>query len=91
MTLIVSRTVVVTLVCLSSGVCVIELTLDDKQFGSDVVRASIAKLDYMFGSFDHSDFWQVAQSPFMRILAYVESLDNESIVEPSSYRNDGTI
>lgn len=41
--------------------------------GSDVARATIARLDYLFGT--NTTFWDISHSTFMRTLAYVETLD----------------
>ena len=75
------KVIVVILFLLSSGVSAVDLTLQDNAAGSEVVRASIARLDYIFGILrsGESDFWTVNHSPFMRTLAYVESLDTNII------------
>ena len=62
-----------------------DLTEDPEAIGSVVVSATIARLDYMFSRRtvfpDGSDLWKPTQSYFMRVLAFVESLDGNLIDE----------
>ena len=71
-------TVAVILFLLKGSSASQDLTEVEDASGSDVVRATIARLDRTFGT--NTTFWDVSQSTFMRTLAYVETSDGS--IEP---------
>ncbi len=72
--------IVIIFLILNKSVAFIDQTETPQASGSDVVRATIARLDHAFTQTPGS-FWNLEHSPFMRILAYVETkygLDNDT-------------
>ena len=56
----------------------VDMTTTPLASGTNVVRATIAKLDHAFDGVEAPKFWSIEHSTFMRTLAYVETSDGEA-------------